>query len=79
MESLNRTLPRTTSAGNVAPNFRQPMAAEEDLKTLKHGEQLCVVIFREVICPRPLSVAMGAAMFGHLMWHKAKGRFEAAS
>ena len=44
------------------------MAAEEDLKPLKDGEQLFAVISREAICPRPLVVAAGAAMLGDLTY-----------
>lgn len=55
------------------------MAAEEDLKPLKNSEQLLGVSSREPICPRPLVVAMGAAMFGRLTNTSQKDGFAATS
>lgn len=46
---------------------------------LKNGEQLFAVISREATCPRPLVVAVGAAMLEHPTYARQRDGFAAAS
>ena len=79
---LKVTLPRTAAIPEtVAPSFRQPMAAEEDPKTSKKGEQLAGISGSSMSAPAGCGFGGGHAgtSVGQVTYTRRGGRFAAAS